>query len=580
MPDQDTTTTGVPESNPGDSVTPSRITRDRVASYIVSPVIAALAVLVYFQPWRFGADSAFNIGSDAIWQQAIFQVHAQAGVFGTTEHLAYPLGMSGWQLPQMGMLVGLFAWISGANGIPTAAAVLVFMALAAGINTAGVMYLLRAVTGPRLLGFRCVAAVTLGASVWTVDHQINLGLFVVVPIAIGLLLRWENGIGRRWPALTAVLVWSVISGLWWVVVLFLLLPFVALPGLLRRQWREVRAVAACWAAVLAGIAVQGAIFLTRLGPGSDQTRQPWFSNYSYGHMVDLVIGSPLVRMVLPRRDALIEGGTVEASWGFTIVAAAAVALVVLLAVPSRRSREIGTSLLAGITISATLFWLGGGLANVQDAIAVLAGGTSPARVFYRMLLVIALAGLVWAEVILLTSTFSKRTIARISGTAAVLLALIWVGDLLAIRQRLIPPMPVTESAAVAEIRRSLPPCPIAQFPNEAIPGERVAVPGIGYHPDRYRGYVPYVLAPEYYWTAGSYAPGQADVPGLLSKTPQVLTAAATKELGDQGYCAVLFDKRLAARAQAQGVAIEGRSLSPDMPDPSWNDDRYALYPIE
>src|SRR5438128_514256 len=61
---------------------------------------------VLMEPWSLSHDFGFPFGTDAVWQQAMFQIHGQAGIFGTTHHLSWPVGANSWRLPQLGALIG------------------------------------------------------------------------------------------------------------------------------------------------------------------------------------------------------------------------------------------------------------------------------------------------------------------------------------------------------------------------------------------------------------------------------------------------------------------------------------------
>ena len=97
---------------------------------------------------------------------------------------------------------------------------------------------------------------------------------------------------------------------------------------------------------------------------------------------------------------------------------------------------------------------------------------------------------------------------------------------------------------------------MAQFPNEAIPDLRIQLNIADQR--TYRGMIPYILEPNYSWTAGSYDPKSLEG---LAQYPQTVTDVEFSLLEDQGYCAVLFDKEMSQMAIDQQVEIEGREIS-------------------
>lgn len=540
------------------------------------------AAALYLQPWVGTDSSIFPMGVDWLWQQAMFQVHGLAGPLGVTDHLAYPIGISGWALPQLGLLAGMFAWLTvGVVGIPAAAGVIWFQCLSAGLDSLAVLFALRAFPAGRRGPLPLVIAVAMGASLWTLSHQLNLALFALVPVVLGQLARWEASRRTGLPVIGLVVLAaaSVVSPLWWVVVLALLLPAVALTPLLRRAWTVLRFTLLAWAAVLLGLAAQTLLFLWRSGPGADASRLPWQSNYFGGHLVDLLLGSPVVADILPRAERLAEGATLDVSWGIAMVALGTVSLIVLVRIPPRRVQGIPTLVLAGTTVASTLYWLSGGLGNLQAGIAVLLGTTSPARVWYRMLLVLAVVGGMWVVAALSRSSTPRRFEGTLLTTGALLLLLTWVVDLGVARREYTPPVPATQYTAMVEnVRRNVAAgCPVAQLPNETVPNERVTTVSFSKDPLTYRIYLPFALAPEFRWSGGSFVAGQTAEENPVTGVAVEATKQDFETLRREGFCAVLFDKGLSQKAQEQGVDIEGRTLDASVGPPVWQDDTYALY---
>lgn len=558
-------------------------TATRVLVYGLSAALAFIAVVVALRPYSAGMTDTFAFGGDWLWQQALFQVHGQAGPLGTTDHLAYPEGMSGWRLPQMGLLTGVFAWVTvGWLGVPSSAAVIWFVAVCAALNAAGIVFLLRSVLRTRWPVLTGVLAVTIGASIWVTSHQINLALFLVLPVTFAVIHRWDNSLLNRpryW--VLGLFVLALVSPLWWVVVLVLLLPVAVLPALVRRDWQRSGHTLWVWGALLLGMLGQAALFLTLgKGPGNDTTRQAWASNYSGGHLVDLAVGSPAAVEYLPRIGLLTEGASPDSGWGFTSCLAAAIALLAVLTVPPIRSRVGGTTVfLAGATVAVTLFWFMGGLGNLQAGAAVLLGAVSPARAWNRMLLPLALLGAMWGFVLLrrwLADSPSPAVQRVTLGLLTLGLSAMFVADHVVNPTR--PYQLVTSPALpmTTFLSDTKDPCPVAQLPNETVPVERIKTTAFK-DPLKYTAYAPYTQLPDFYWSGGSYAPGQDPATHPVNAVPVALDAASLDQLAQAGFCAVTYSVAQAQLAQAQDVEIEGRDLAQDLPTPSWQDDTYKVW---
>ena len=102
------------------------------------------------------------------------------------------------------------------------------------------------------------------------------------------------------------------------------------------------------------------------------------------------------------------------------------------------------------------------------------------------------------------------------------------------------------AGAVGFLSAHVKPCPVAQLPNEQIPNGRVK---LFTHRQRltYHALAPYVIAPEFFWSAGSYDPKHPTGLGQLGTT---VGDADIARLKDWGYCAVLYDKAVGGVARA------------------------------
>jgi hypothetical protein len=561
----------------------------RSIQYPISFTLAALLALVVLQPWTYAQTYVFASGNDAVWQQAVIQMHGQVGVFGTTPHLAWPVGANPWRLPQLGPLIGAWARITvGWLGLGTAASIMWLLVVTAGLNAVAILFFLRSVVGHRLLVLAQVVAVTLAASTFTLDHQLNLAMFFAVPVTFGALLRVTH-CGRR-QLLTAglgVATVGFLSPLWWIVVLLLMLPFMALSPIVRAHWQSVERLVVVWGALTIGLGVQTLAFLiaSRGGPGADTQRDAWASNSFPGSLVSLMVSSPWLNELFPTLTARLRPGAgATTAVGLPMAVLAALSFTVVLAIPPRRRPTDTVSLLGSATVVSVLFWLGGGLANLQAAVAVIGQTASPARVWYRMAVVMGVLGGAW----LVWAFRHIRWLARPRWPAVVVvgpliassvLLLGGLGDLATRTGRYGYTPPTAAQPAlpgVAFISNSLDPCPVAQFPNEAVPVSRIPPSGI-LDPRLYRGWVPYIIEPDFFWTAGVYDPN--DPTSGLGALPVVLDNAVLAQLRADGYCALVFDKTVSERAIETSTLIEGRELG-SLPRPDFEDDRFAIYLLD
>lgn len=544
------------------------------------------------RPWTFPTTFFFNGGHDWLWQQATFEMHGQVGLWGVTDHIAWPIGGNPWRLPQMGGLVGIFAWFTvGVLNMGSATAVLWSLVLAAGLNSIAVLYFLRSYTTETTKVLAATAAIVTGGSAFVIGAHINLAFFYAVPLVFAVVARWPSYSRRgRLVAVALAAVGCGLSPLWWVVVLVLLLPFVILTWLLRGDWRGSLPTLAALAATLLGLAFQTLLFVTAAasGPGADTTRSPWGANLFGGRMLDLVGGATALERIVPTLyGRLVEGAGMRMGLSIVGLLLCTIALLVLFAMPARKWKSgYDVSFLLAATLMTVLYWLGGGLGNVQAGLAAAFELASPARAFVRMTVVLGVIGAAWAVILIAErdrrngkSPTSSWVLAL--GASAVL-ALAWVADVVDLElRRSTVPAPVIgvlskdqtqpEAEPVSFITDSLAPCPVAQVPNEGIPVARAEYSFA--ESAEYRAFVPYIIAPEYYWSAGSHWEGNETG---LSTLPTVFTDADLATLRELGFCALLFDKALAVRAIEKNTEIEGRELDLTV-EPDFEDGLYSVY---
>ena len=85
--------------------------------------------------------------------------------------------------------------------------------------------------------------------------------------------------------------------------------------------------------------------------------------------------------------------------------------------------------------------------------------------------------------------------------------------------------------------------------------------------------MPYVLAPDYFWSFGDATSSAASPTASLASDVDDLGMTS---LESDGFCAVLFDKTLSSFVDENGVTLPGTHLNSSM-HPDYENDRYALY---
>jgi hypothetical protein len=564
-------------------LTEHREWRQSVLVYSIAFTASVLLGLLWLKPWSVDWAGQFSSGGDLLWALASVQAHGQAGPLGASSHIAWPDGYSPWSFPQLGLLFAVTSHIAvGLLDMSAFAGLYAYWVLALGLGTIAALFLFRTFSGRRNPTLQVALAVSIGVGAFPLTRfiQPNVAAFFFVPVVIAVAARYPRATpGSRLALLALAGASCLASGMWWVIVALLIVCTITLIEVGRREWDLVIAAVLTLAASAVGFALQLALYKVSAIDGAASTRGPWDSDLYGGHLSDLLVASPGANALFAGLDIVRPGTSTGNSMVGLVPALAAICAVVALLVGMPRSiRSFDTRVLADFTAVSVLFFLLGGLGNIQAALAVLLGAESPARVWSRLILLLALAGLSW----LLTSLACLQATSRmrwltarwVPAVLAMAVLAAWILD----SRQLAPVLPANASArpeaqAVDFLRTALKPCPVAQLPQDGFPTPRVntsesAAAGLGY-----RGFVPYLMAPDFSWTFGSWVPGKK---AGLNLIPDQLEPGNLNDLAGQGFCAILFDKALSLAATNAGVPLEGRDPS-RLSEPDFDSDQFSVY---
>lgn len=569
--------------------------------YLLAAGLTFLISLGLLQPWAMSANDVFSAGEDIVALQTTVTAVSQTGPFGTNPHLAYPIGSNPWAFPQLGLAVLVCAWVlGGLFGLSSGAATLWIFIAALVATAVSTLYLVRTFIGRQLpwLAATLCAAIAVSPFFLVKIGHLNIAVFYLVPLVLAVLIRGINR-DRRWRlwAGIGVFIATAIASLWWVTVMLLLVPVLMIAIALQRNWRALRWSFVVALALAAGASVQMILFHSAQIPGAALGRSTWGANAFSGKLTDLVLASPLLNSFMPTKkfDLLRTGASVEYKPLGIVCAFLVVALLLLTikvlpryvdrSVQSQVSRT-DTTLLASLSVIAILFYLTGGLGNAQAALAVLAGSGSPARGFSRFAIIMAIVGLVWVLLYLCRYVsqrlMNRRALLTFQAVLSILILAFALLDLNSLgAPATLPKQSLPEYESVEYLRSKTEPCPVAQLPQEGAPiplaimatttdAQRAEVEREIY----YRGYYPYLIAPDYFWSIGSYVRSQAET-NAITRLGTTLTGAGLASLKQAGFCAVLYDEKLAEVPKAEKLA--GVKRAEDLPAPALRSNRYDLY---
>ncbi|NQU37775.1 MAG: hypothetical protein HQ526_09320, partial [Actinobacteria bacterium] len=385
-------------------------------------------------------------------------------------------------------------------------------------------------------------------------------------------------------------------------------------GVVTRDWLEVKNRLLLVAALALALIAQIALFGLYPNLSGSESRGIWDSNLFGGHLTDFVLASPLANnRFLPFSELIVGASTEFKPVGLVAgLLGGFLVLVVILGLAATRLLPRGSGWvpiqLSQWSVVTLLCFLLGGFGNFQAALAVLLGGGSPARVWSRLGLAVAMFGGAWL-ILIVTRWAANRVTNLPEGRdtrtplsrgwrtvvpvvmAALLIGLVFMDTRDATRMagasRLAEPSAFPEQAAVTYLREAQPgPCLVLQLPVTDGLLPRTPMEGKDLPRFYYRGYIPYLLAPDFGWTYGAVAPSAITVLDDI--------ASSTLKPDDPAldpFCAVLFDKEAAAVLRQLGEPLPGSdvaTLGEPLPGsnvetlgkPNFSNERFELYLLD
>jgi hypothetical protein len=556
-------------------------------------LLAFVLVALIARPWNAGT-GVFAIGGDDLWLQASAQVAASVGPFGIDPNLGWPSGYALWSVPQLGILLGGILWLfGGVLGTSSAAAVLWAIAVVAGLTAMASLFLFRSVIPTVSITFALPLAVALGGSpapLVVVGH-VNVAAWFLLPLLVGISFRMR-GCARRERLLWGLAAFALVavSPLWWVIVFLLFLGLIILVGLIVRDWDAVFDRLILAAALALGLMVQILLFRSYPNLSGSVSRGRWDSNLFGGNLTDFLLASPLANEYLLPFDDLVLGasrefrpiGVVAAVLGLVLVIMVLLGAAVNRFFPDEPGNTIAT--LTQWSVVVLLFFLTGGFGNLQAAMAVLLGGGSPARTWSRLGLIGALLGATW--LLLALTRWSDRRASSSPGTrsvavAGVVAAVVVVGIYFVDARQISNVAGVSRVAAQAdfaeygavEFLRSTQsePCVTLQLPVTDGLLPRTPQEAEDFPQYYYRGYIPYLMAPQLGWTYGAVSPV------AIAELEAIAEPSLTRtDPSLEPFCAVLFDKQAAAVLREEGEPLPGSDVSA-LGQPDFSGDRFEVF---
>jgi hypothetical protein len=566
------------------------------SAYALVFLIAFTGTAVFMGKESLAGSGIWDGWGDAVFFQSIAQIATNSGPIGFTNNLGWPNGFSAWSLPQSGPLImTLFSFLGSVFGLSSSATLAWTLVILNAINALCILYFFNGVSkSGNFNTFKIFSSITLVLAPFTLLKlgHLNVLAFFFVPFAFGIMFKnfERESFKKRINLLILVYLIGFASPLWWLVVLLAILSVLSIFMLLSRQHKYLKVTVEILIFSLLSLISQTA--LMALSPKSNAvTRGVWDSNVFGGRLVDFLLSSTFVNSFLKESDRLVAGGSAELSQVGIAGAIFGIIAIFYAVLGSFRPAKISEKnwQLSGLAIVVTLLFLSGGFGNLQAGIFALFGFTSPARVWSRLIIVLALIGvaivLFYFESLNQIREPSRKLSINYFKTLlpkfiVIPMAFFTLLDISAMnsQSKLIPFSEFEEIHSVNFIEETFSAnCPVLQLPVESSPAVKVGLPER--YPDTYyRGYVPYLISPTRPWSFGDYDREIKDK-YLLNLEP-ILNTKTKTDIQAAGFCAVLFDKTLAEILTINGITLPGKSLNGIFGNPVFASPRFEVYRTE
>ncbi len=531
----------------------SNILRNSVFQKI-SYTFGILLILLY-NYWKslidsFKSNSILNDFGDSLWNLAAIQNFAQAGILGLDRNLNWPEGFTPWFHPQYGLLIPLESQILGLFDLSSTQILLILIILGILLNVFSIYFMLNQFTKIADLA-KINFALSVGVGVFATDviGHFHIRQFYFIPIIVTLLYKIINHKKIHWKLILICSLTSLLSPTWWVVVsIYIFIPFALIQLVLRKKHNFYRTLFVIFG-IIFGQVIPTMLSYVYVLKDAPSMRGNWDSNIFGGHLVDFMTSSPILNRYLGF-DAVKIGGSIESNMIGTFGSVVFICASLFIIVKFLNNNNIEDLVIPTLFFVTLILFLNGGLVNLVSGVTQVLGFTNPARAWSRVIIVLQILGLIlFCQ--LLSRARNKFLILAVSFVA---LFLTYVDNRIIDRPLLTSTKKLEENSIVEFIQsRELNNCAVLQLPADSFPVNKISTAtGEDINSFHYRGFVPFILAPEIKWSFGSASP-EIKYKDLFYDYYYPRTEA----IQNAGFCFILWDKNVEQAANDRGVRMVG-----------------------
>ena len=536
---------------------------------------------IYAFPSSLNALKFFE--TDGIFTQVQIQSFVDGAILGHTNHLGFPFGYSHWLSPQFSFLEGIFIWILGNIFLFTNYGLISIIGLTTIFcNSLSMHYLGSVLTKNRLIAFTFgIIGLATPYALNSLMHPHVMKIFII-PMTLVLLIKLINKESIEFSFIGLLVITILGSSLFWINVflaIFIVLISIQLLDVVLRKTKEDFLVYYLKVGIyiFIGFLFNSGLYYYNKNLMGDRDRLAWQSDLFSGKFTDVLLGSPFLNRYISQLQNIIPGSSPE-TWammlGIPLMISFVVGLYFSISFISPLAKNNLFSAFKQISIVSVLFFVLGGLSNLQASFFVIIGSASPMRTWSRLSILIAILGLC-----LFFLTFQLN--ANRTKFVAVPLLIFALVEVFSVNKLFDAKSNWSEQevyGAVTFIEKQLDPCPVLQLPIDTYLLPQSALDqGYRYY---WSGLVPYVALPEFNWTAAIYTNSVGW--NELEKLPSTITKETFSKIS-KTYCAILFDKnfsqyqidRKAGLNSTQGL-WPGLRIDTDVL-PEFEDTRFSIF---
>jgi hypothetical protein len=522
------------------------------------------------------------LGGDLTFFVFAIKIGMQGNFDGTSEILGWPNGFALFSEPLLGtgpfyaaILISKFLFIQNVF-------IVYILTVIAGmlINTIAAYWMVSKEYSEKKYSYTFAFIVGIAPFVlMRLDHLPILWLYFV-PVIFGVYFRLERNQIDFKKAILIVSFLGFWSPLFWqFVIIFLSLSLIAIYFILYKIYLKQLKT---WLIIFSGSAIAFLlnyylIFINRDYRGTT-SRYPWQSNVFGGKFADILVSSPFLNSKINLLEKLSEGLSPEgATSSVGIVLAIGVILSLLFSISAIHPKKLNLPLgFTGILVILWLFFISGGLGNLQAALLLLLDQTTPLRAWFRIIVVLGILGFYILLKLLETLPIQNY----FTNIILFLITIVSIIDGQHMKYiEFTEKKDVIEYSAVKYLESETKDCPVLQIPADTFPLIQDFTFSNG-HKFYFNQTIPYILSDNNKWSL--YAiPGNKFFQQYKDISTEIDPVHANL-LRIQGFCAILFDKdfsqwQIDRQAGLDFTVGKWPGLKMNLGEPDFDNGRYQVY---